>query len=471
MSRRWPATATRRAMPRTHARSMQSRYVDGVVIRPLRAGDRDTVLAVFGRLGPESRRRRFGGAKTQLTAAELELLARVDAEHHVLVAYAEGDPRPAGLARLVRDGSDGGGRLRGRRRAARPRHRQGSRAGARRRRARRRHRRAPRDGRVRQRAGAVLARPSLAPPARDVARRRAPRRRGPRIDATLSARMWETRARYPGCRDWEDTSMSSQPEGALRRAVFLAVTLVGLVFVPLAGSAHQGKGGPAEILVLSNRADLVSGGDALVQINLPDKVAPSSVHVTLNGSDVTSAFAVRANGEYQGKVTGLAVGDNELVATMAKGPALHLTITNHPSGGPVFAGPQVQPWVCRTIAPTATTGLPRADARRAVQRGRRVHVRLHGRGHAHVQGVRPGRTTACRVDRDHDDRPGRNRAVHRAPRARRDGPRALRRRGALQPLRAVGAVGVAARLEPQGALPVRRRHGAVAHRTARRRTT
>ena len=157
--------------------------------------------------------------------------------------------------------------------------------------------------------------------------------------------------------------MSSQPEGALRRAVFLAVTLVGLVFVPLAGSAHQGKGGPAEILVLSNRADLVSGGDALVQINLPDKVAPSSVHVSLNGSDVTSAFAVRANGEYQGKVTGLAVGDNDLVATMAKGPALHLTITNHPNGGPVFAGPQVQPWVCRTIAPTATDpGFPAPNA-------------------------------------------------------------------------------------------------------------
>lgn len=84
---------------------MQSRYVDGVVIRPLRTGDTDTVLAVFERLGPESRRRRFGGAKTHLSAAELELLARVDGERHVLVAYAEGDTRPAGLARLVRDGS------------------------------------------------------------------------------------------------------------------------------------------------------------------------------------------------------------------------------------------------------------------------------------------------------------------------------------------------------------------------------
>src|SRR3954454_22494222 len=94
-----------RAMRRTHARAMQSRYVDGVVIRPLRNADAETVVAVFKRLGPESRRRRFGGAKTHLSRVELELLARVDAGHHVLVAYAAGDPQPAGLGRLVRDGS------------------------------------------------------------------------------------------------------------------------------------------------------------------------------------------------------------------------------------------------------------------------------------------------------------------------------------------------------------------------------
>src|SRR5881409_625401 len=41
MSRRWPATARRRAMQRTHARSVQSRYVDGIVIRPLPHGDVD----------------------------------------------------------------------------------------------------------------------------------------------------------------------------------------------------------------------------------------------------------------------------------------------------------------------------------------------------------------------------------------------------------------------------------------------
>ena len=83
---------------------MHSRSIDGIVIRPLRDGDTETVQAVFERLGAESRRRRFGGAKTQLSTAELALLARVDGLHHVLVAYVGGDARPAGIARLVRDG-------------------------------------------------------------------------------------------------------------------------------------------------------------------------------------------------------------------------------------------------------------------------------------------------------------------------------------------------------------------------------
>ena len=73
-----------------------------------------------------------------------------------------------------------------------------------------------------------------------------------------------------------------------------------------------------------------------------------------------------------------------LMATMRNGPTVHLTITNHPSGGPVFAGPQVQPWICKTV-----TGLPGADGR-AVRRPADRLVQLHGRGDAHVQGVRPG---------------------------------------------------------------------------------
>ena len=86
-------------------RSMLTREVSGVTIRPLRNGDAATVLALFDRLGDESRRHRFGTAKLRLTERELAQLARVDGTHHVLVAHVPGDPRPAGIARLVRDGS------------------------------------------------------------------------------------------------------------------------------------------------------------------------------------------------------------------------------------------------------------------------------------------------------------------------------------------------------------------------------
>ena len=83
---------------------MHTRYVDGLTIRVLRNGDTATVERLFARLGDRSRERRFCGAKPRLSDRELALLARVDDTHHVLVGYVDGDPEPAGVARLVRDG-------------------------------------------------------------------------------------------------------------------------------------------------------------------------------------------------------------------------------------------------------------------------------------------------------------------------------------------------------------------------------
>lgn len=83
---------------------MQSRYVNGLTIRPLRDGETETIAALFARLGDRSRERRFCGAKPRLSDLELGLLARVDRDRHVLVGYVDGDAEPAGIARLVRDG-------------------------------------------------------------------------------------------------------------------------------------------------------------------------------------------------------------------------------------------------------------------------------------------------------------------------------------------------------------------------------
>jgi GNAT superfamily N-acetyltransferase len=83
---------------------LYSRYEDGVTVRRMRDGDTATVEALLARLGDESRRSRFGASKPRLSESELARLARVDRDHYVLVAYADGDPLPAGIARFVRHG-------------------------------------------------------------------------------------------------------------------------------------------------------------------------------------------------------------------------------------------------------------------------------------------------------------------------------------------------------------------------------
>ena len=116
----------------------------------------------------------------------------------------------------------------------------------------------------------------------------------------------------------------------------LVAALTALLIAPASASAAL------NIDVVSNRADLISAGDALVAIDGAD---PSTIRVTEDGRDVTGAFAVRPNGRFEGLVTGLDVGPNELVATAGADTA-RITVANHPNGGPVFSGPQVQPWVC-----------------------------------------------------------------------------------------------------------------------------
>lgn len=82
---------------------MYAEVIDRVTIRALRNGETEVVQAVFDSLGDRSRHLRFGGAKNVLTASDLAQLARVDGDHHVLVALVDG--RPIGIARLVRDGA------------------------------------------------------------------------------------------------------------------------------------------------------------------------------------------------------------------------------------------------------------------------------------------------------------------------------------------------------------------------------
>jgi hypothetical protein len=140
-----------------------------------------------------------------------------------------------------------------------------------------------------------------------------------------------------------------------------AVALAG--FFAAAAWANEG-GSNLEIVTLSNRADLISGGDALVEVRVPKQVSLSSVRVKLNGHDITSSFKADAAARtLRGLVTGLVDGRNDLVAVdggkgngKGDGKEVRLTITNHPIGGPVLLGSQTQPWICATPTPVAQAG-------------------------------------------------------------------------------------------------------------------
>jgi hypothetical protein len=154
-----------------------------------------------------------------------------------------------------------------------------------------------------------------------------------------------------------DTPSYPRPRAKVRRrrlatARLLSVALAAmilLVAVPPQPQAQERSAAGLSITVLSNHPDMLSGDDALVEIGLPRRAAvPPGLAVTVDGRDVTGSFAVRRDGRYLGLVTGLRLGANTLTVSAPGHQDASLELTNHPIGGPIFAGAQVQPWRCAT---------------------------------------------------------------------------------------------------------------------------
>ncbi len=109
---------------------------------------------------------------------------------------------------------------------------------------------------------------------------------------------------------------------------------------------------PMSIHVPADRANVISGEETLVSVEAPGAVTFSAVKMSLNGSDVTSQFALRPNGKYEGLLTGLKPGTDEVTAEAPSETTAHYTIIDHPIGGPATSGPQVKPWRCGNAHPT-----------------------------------------------------------------------------------------------------------------------
>jgi hypothetical protein len=124
-----------------------------------------------------------------------------------------------------------------------------------------------------------------------------------------------------------------------------AIVLFGGSIPAAMADDRHGQHNRLDIEVVSSpRADVVTGGQALVRIT----GAGSGVTVTVGRRDVTGAFTAMPDGSLLGVVGGLPNGSSTIVARARHRGTESVRVVNYPITGPVFSGPQQQPFFCET---------------------------------------------------------------------------------------------------------------------------
>src|SRR5262245_46892280 len=126
-----------------------------------------------------------------------------------------------------------------------------------------------------------------------------------------------------------------------------------LLPVVVALGAAQGVGqtstsGRFEIRALSTRADMVSGGDVLIEIARPS--ALSEIAITVNGRNASVELGPTTSASHLiARVTKLQLGANVIeVGVKGRRPSAPLAVVNHSITGPVMSGPRQTPFTCET---------------------------------------------------------------------------------------------------------------------------
>jgi len=130
----------------------------------------------------------------------------------------------------------------------------------------------------------------------------------------------------------------------------LSLILASLVVVPVLASASPPPGNWWNIEILSSAPDQVSDGNALVRVTFPGAVFKKNARLLLNGVDVTSQLSPDGDA-LVGVVEGFLEGWNLLQlrpSPRGYGTVAQIIVINHPISGPIFSGPQQQPFVCTT---------------------------------------------------------------------------------------------------------------------------
>lgn len=151
-----------------------------------------------------------------------------------------------------------------------------------------------------------------------------------------------------------------RPARRLARAATAPVLLLGLAVAPVpagAASPTADADGPSlRLEVVSGRADAVTGGQALVRVDVPRGVRPRSLVLERDGEDVTAELRRSQTGGYVGLVDDLDPGEHVLEARATGAAPARVEVLAHPGTGPVFSGAHEEPFACETEEFRTVTG-------------------------------------------------------------------------------------------------------------------
>ncbi|MEN8237660.1 MAG: DUF6351 family protein [Actinomycetota bacterium] len=139
-----------------------------------------------------------------------------------------------------------------------------------------------------------------------------------------------------------------------RTLMVVAIAMVAAL-IPFTAQASPQDERAFSIDVVSSDADQVSGDTARLVIQVPAGLDGKTV-VLVNGDDQTASFARNSDGDIEGVVTDLDIGDNTVAVYVRSSPRAatlgtakaEITLTNHPVEGPMFSGPHQDPFFCST---------------------------------------------------------------------------------------------------------------------------
>lgn len=141
------------------------------------------------------------------------------------------------------------------------------------------------------------------------------------------------------------------------RALAHLMLLAAIAMAPPASALARTSVAP-RISVLSSRADMISGGSAMVRVDFSTSRDRAHARVLLGRRSVERQLQRTSARQLTGVITGLKRGANRLSVILPGRRGARLTLTNHPIGGPVLAGPQLQPWTCEKGARDAQCNKP-----------------------------------------------------------------------------------------------------------------